>query len=105
MIGIIILVVSTSALARPHHYHDVGHYHGECQYDYDCSYYQACRYGYCENPCTGACGYKANCKVWIRRGSVHLTLSSHIVQVVNHIAVCACPPGYSVDFYTNCHRQ
>ena len=56
MIAIIILVVSTSALASPL-------YQGECQFDTDCSYYQACRYSYCENPCTGACGYLANCKV------------------------------------------
>ena len=41
MIALIILVVSTSALASPHHYHHGGHYHGECQYDTDCSYYQA----------------------------------------------------------------
>ena len=44
-------------------YHD-GHYHGvECELDSHCSYSTACYSGYCRNPCAGACGYNANCRV------------------------------------------
>ena len=42
----------------------VDHLHrGECREDWDCDQDQACHYYVCRDPCIGACGYGANCKV------------------------------------------
>ena len=38
-------------------------YYGECDLDSHCSYSLACYNNYCRDPCIGACGYNANCKV------------------------------------------
>ena len=41
-------------------------YYGQCLEDRDCSYSTACYNTYCRDPCIGACGYNANCKVNIK---------------------------------------
>ena len=38
-------------------------YYGECDLDSHCSYSTACYNNYCRDPCIGACGYNANCRV------------------------------------------
>ena len=43
---------------------EVNHLHrGECDQDWECPRDRVCRYGHCRDPCTGACGYQANCRV------------------------------------------
>ena len=37
--------------------------YGECDLDSHCSYSTACHNNYCRDPCIGACGYNANCRV------------------------------------------
>lgn len=45
-------------------HHEVNHLHrGECVEDWDCPRDRACHHGLCRDPCTGACGYQANCRV------------------------------------------
>merc|ERR1719291_1512592 len=61
-------------------------YYGECDLDSHCSYSTACYKNYCRDPCIGACGYNANCKV------------------VNHVAACACPAGYTGNAASSCYR-
>ena len=48
---------------HPYYGYYYDHYYGECTYDSDCSYTTACYANYCRNPCAGACGTRANCKV------------------------------------------
>ena len=50
----------------------------ECYYDADCGDHL------CKDPCVGACGYGANCKVFHR------------------IAFCACPSGFIGDAMSFC---
>ena len=45
-----------------HSYHSY-HYYGECELDSHCSSSLACSNYYCRDPCIGACGYNANCRV------------------------------------------
>jgi len=91
------LVASSLASPRPspephNSYYDYYHpyygyrYYGECDLDSHCSYSLACYNNYCRDPCIGACGYNANCKV------------------VNHVAACACPAGYSGNAASSCFR-
>lgn len=48
----------------------------ECIINQDCPRDKACFNQKCRDPCVDACGINAIC------------------QVVNHNAVCSCPPGY-----------
>ena len=52
------------------------------------------------NPCIGACGYNARCKVKKTLSSKTLTF-----QVVNGVAACACPAGYTGNPTHHCHRH
>ncbi|KAL0267041.1 UNVERIFIED_CONTAM: hypothetical protein PYX00_009414 [Menopon gallinae] len=59
---------------------------GECQYDSDCPSSQVCDSNYrCTNPCSNQCGSGAECRV------------------VNHVAVCSCPPNTSGDALVSCY--
>jgi len=48
----------------------------ECIINQDCSRDKACFAQKCQDPCRDVCGLNAIC------------------QVVNHNAICSCPPGY-----------
>lgn len=54
-----------------------------CRSDSECSSYEACINGQCGSPCE--CGINAHC------------------DVVNHRAVCKCPPGYQGDARIACN--
>lgn len=54
-----------------------------CRSDSECSSYEACINGQCGSPCE--CGVNAHC------------------DVVNHRAVCKCPPGYQGDARIACN--
>lgn len=56
----------------------------ECTSDSDCSLTRACVNQKCVDPCAGACGSHANCKV------------------INHNAVCYCPDRYTGDPFNRC---
>ena len=85
-------------------------YYGECDLDSHCSYSLACYNNYCRDPCIGACGYNANCRVsepvsqrdHVSRVS-RVTCPCHS-QVVNHVAACACPAGYSGNAASSCFK-
>jgi len=56
----------------------------ECTQHEDCSSSQACFSLKCVNPCTGACGENADCRV------------------ENHKAICSCPKGYTGHPFDRC---
>lgn len=56
----------------------------ECLVDSDCTSLMACSNQKCNNPCLGACGINAECRVH------------------NHKAICYCFNGYSGDPFTQC---
>ena len=56
----------------------------ECVSNAECSGSQSCVNRRCRDPCAGVCGNTAQC------------------DVVNHIPICNCPPGYRGDPYTGC---
>lgn len=56
----------------------------ECVINSDCTAGLACINEKCQDPCVGACGYQAECKV------------------NQHIPNCACPAGYTGDPFTVC---
>ena len=56
----VLLVMSPVTLVTLLRYYG---YYGECDLDSHCSYSTACYKNYCRDPCIGACGYNANCKV------------------------------------------
>lgn len=56
----------------------------ECTINADCSNDLACENQKCKNPCLGACGYSAQCRVF------------------NHNANCFCPDGMTGDPFTSC---
>lgn len=58
----------------------------ECTINPDCPLDKACKNLKCEDPCRGACGFNAECKV------------------VNHQAFCSCPPGFQGDPFSGCQR-
>ena len=58
----------------------------ECVTDTQCDYDEACINLHCEDPCIGTCGIGADC------------------TVVNHNALCTCPPGYTGDAFQQCTR-
>lgn len=60
----------------------------ECLVSADCPQDKACVNQRCIDPCPGTCGEYARC------------------QVVNHNAICSCPPGYAGDPFVRCvHEQ
>lgn len=59
----------------------------ECVINQDCARDKACFSQRCRDPCVDACGLNAIC------------------QVVNHQAVCSCPPGYYGEPRVQCRRQ
>lgn len=56
----------------------------ECTIDSECISSRACLRQKCTDPCLGSCGIGANC------------------YVVNHMAMCVCPNGYTGDPFVNC---
>lgn len=67
-------------------------YHGtppncmpECVISSDCLSNQACQNQKCINPCLGACGFNAECRV------------------VNHSPICNCLPRYTGSAISHCH--
>lgn len=56
----------------------------ECVLNSDCPYNKACLRSKCTDPCPGTCGQNANC------------------QVVNHLPMCTCLPGYTGDPFRFC---
>ncbi|XP_066980062.1 uncharacterized protein [Macrobrachium rosenbergii] len=56
----------------------------ECTAHDDCPGYQACFQLRCVDPCEGACGSSANCKV------------------ENHKPICSCPKGYTGHPFESC---
>lgn len=56
----------------------------ECVVESDCALNLACVRMKCQNPCPGSCGVNAIC------------------QVVNHLPICSCMPGYSGDSFRYC---
>lgn len=56
----------------------------ECTLNTDCAPNKACIRSKCQDPCPGTCGSNADC------------------QVVNHLPVCNCWPGYTGDPFRYC---
>lgn len=56
----------------------------ECTINSDCLLTQACINQKCQNPCTGACGLRADCRV------------------INHNPVCQCPSTFIGDPFIQC---
>ncbi|KAI4480699.1 hypothetical protein M0802_014155, partial [Mischocyttarus mexicanus] len=56
----------------------------ECTIDSECISSRACLRQKCTDPCPGSCGIGANC------------------YVINHMAMCVCPNGYTGDPFVNC---
>lgn len=56
----------------------------ECSVSSECSQDKACINLRCEDPCQGACGLDARCKV------------------TNHNPICTCPEYYTGDPFTRC---
>lgn len=56
----------------------------ECVVNSDCGRTRACVNNKCRDPCPGACGNNAECRV------------------ANHAPTCTCLPGYTGDPFTNC---
>jgi hypothetical protein len=59
----------------------------ECLLSSDCPPQLACIGQKCSDPCVGICGSNALCKV------------------VNHRAICSCPPEYTGDPFVSCNKQ
>lgn len=57
----------------------------ECVTNSDCSNNLACINRHCKDPCPGACGFNAECRV------------------VSHTPVCVCINGYEGDAFIECH--
>lgn len=56
----------------------------ECTVASDCALSKTCINQKCVDPCPGSCAYNAECRV------------------VNHNALCVCPPQYTGDPFTRC---
>lgn len=56
----------------------------ECIVNSECDLNKACVRQKCEDPCPNTCGLRAHC------------------TVRNHNPICACPPGYTGDPFTQC---
>lgn len=59
----------------------------ECQIDDDCANHKSCLNNNCVDPCAGACGVGANCRV------------------VNHVPTCSCPPNWLGSPFTRCYAE
>jgi len=59
----------------------------ECTVDSECNNNRACLRQKCRDPCLGSCGIGAQC------------------LVINHMAVCLCPKGYTGDAFANCFLE
>lgn len=59
----------------------------ECVLNSDCASNRACIRNKCQDPCPGTCGQNAEC------------------QVVNHLPLCTCFPGYTGDPFRYCSPQ
>jgi len=59
----------------------------ECTIDSECNNNRACLRQKCRDPCLGSCGIGAQC------------------LVINHMAVCLCPKGYTGDAFANCFPE
>lgn len=58
----------------------------ECVVNRDCPASLACIRQKCRDPCPGACGTNADCRV------------------INHSPVCTCSPGYTGEPFVRCNR-
>lgn len=56
----------------------------ECVVSADCARDKACMRNKCGDPCPGTCGQSAIC------------------DVINHIPMCNCPPGYTGNAFVEC---
>ena len=56
----------------------------ECVVNTDCSKTKACVFNKCSDPCIGTCGINSLC------------------EVVNHEAVCFCPPNHTGSPFVSC---
>lgn len=56
----------------------------ECIVNHDCDNHLACFNQHCRDPCPGVCGSNAKC------------------EVVEHVPVCSCLPGYTGDPFGSC---
>lgn len=59
----------------------------ECILNSECARDKTCLKNKCRDPCPGTCGQNAVC------------------DVVNHIPVCSCIPGYIGDPFVSCRVQ
>ena len=59
----------------------------ECVTNPECSSVHACIQNRCQDPCPGACGYLAQCRV------------------IGHNPTCFCPPGYEGDPFRSCEPK
>lgn len=59
----------------------------QCTIDSECASNRACLRQKCTDPCPGSCGTGAEC------------------LVVNHMAVCTCPQGFTGDSFVNCFLE
>lgn len=56
----------------------------ECTVNAECPQNKACHKFKCTNPCSGTCGYNANC------------------EVINHNPICSCPTDLTGDPFVRC---
>lgn len=56
----------------------------ECIVNRDCESHLACFNQHCRDPCPGVCGANAHC------------------EVINHLPMCSCLPGYTGDPFRAC---
>lgn len=59
----------------------------ECTINAECPTHLVCLNEKCTDPCSGLCGYLAQC------------------SIVNHIPICSCPDGFTGDPFTICNPQ
>lgn len=72
---------------QPGYYGSAPHCRPECVVSADCPQDKACVNQACVDPCPGTCGVSARC------------------QVVNHNAICTCPPGLVGDPFLRCFKE
>lgn len=76
---------SPSCSCRPSYIGSPPNCRPECVIHQECASHQACMREKCRDPCPGSCGTNAQC------------------QVVAHVPICSCLPGYTGDSFTGCH--
>ena len=72
---------------QPNYYGAPPNCRPECMINSDCPRDKSCRNQKCIDPCAGACGYNAICRV------------------VNHSPICSCNRGYSGDPFNQCSLE